>query len=349
MSSLPERILSIEERTGLLLAVEPADAQQCVARFSADWAYGKEAELAYRYRPAPHISGLRNELEQIYLSVERGEAKALSSFGETERHLLLDRILELDLECQLVAYRGRAEFRRLALERYHYTSTELSQAETMAKAWLKLRYQRSSEPLVDLYSFAREHELCQSHGIEVASRRMLATAGIARDTLFVQSGLRVPRLSAERILVHEVLGHLLPRQAARTQSIIFRTGVRGALDDEEGRAVLLEEQHRLLTDARKRELAVRFIAAQCCRAGQDAVDVANTLVALGVEREELVPVIGRVFRGGGLGRELVYLASFGRVQSALAGNPALKDWLSAGRLSVAAAQRLSKLRKSPPR
>jgi hypothetical protein len=51
-----------------------------------------------------------------------------------------------------------------------------------------------------------------------------------------------------------------------------------------------------------------------------------------------------VQRGGGLGREVVYLPALLRVEQAFEREPELDDWLAAGRLSLAAARVLRRVR-----
>jgi hypothetical protein len=60
----------------------------------------------------------------------------------------------------------------------------------------------------------------------------------------------------------------------------------------------------------------------------------------GAEADACIELACRVHRGGGLGRELVYLAGYLRVAEALARAPRLERLLAGGRVSLGAASEL---------
>jgi hypothetical protein len=135
----------------------------------------------------------------------------------------------------------------------------------------------------------------------------------------------------------------LPRLDARNAALgLFRVGSREGADDEEGRALVLEERHGLLGHRRQVELGLRHLAALSVFEGADCVQTVCLLLEYGLELPRALGVASRVHRGGGLGREVMYLSAFQRVGRALDGEPELDDWLSSGRLSVAAARTLAR-------
>jgi hypothetical protein len=72
----------------------------------------------------------------------------------------------------------------------------------------------------------------------------------------------------------------------------------------------------------------------------DFVETARVLLQLGASLRDALRITARVYRGGGLGREIVYLPAFLRVDAALAKAPHLDAVFGAGRVSVATAELL---------
>jgi len=98
------------------------------------------------------------------------------------------------------------------------------------------------------------------------SRDMACAAATGEGCIVVRTGVSHTASAGRRIALHEVYAHALPRARAVRESIgLFAVGTAGASDDEEGRAVLIEERHELLDDARRRELGARHIAATAAR------------------------------------------------------------------------------------
>jgi hypothetical protein len=132
-----------------------------------------------------------------------------------------------------------------------------------------------------------------------------------------------------------VLGHALPRHRASTETIgLFAAGPARGSEDEEGRAVLLEQRHGLLDPSRRRELALRHLMATAVRRGADFTETVRTGLERGANAEEAVPVAARIHRGAGLAREIAYLPAFLRVRQAFATDPSVERYLERGRIGV---------------
>jgi hypothetical protein len=69
----------------------------------------------------------------------------------------------------------------------------------------------------------------------------------------------------------------------------------------------------------------------------DFVDTARLLLDRGADLDDALRIAARVHRGGGLGREAVYLPALLRVEAALAADAGLDRVLAAGRIAVDAA------------
>jgi hypothetical protein len=147
------------------------------------------------------------------------------------------------------------------------------------------------------------------------------------------------RNTVTRIVLHEIEGHVRPRVLAQREELgLFRVGSANSGDDEEGRALLLERGAGVLEGARRRELARRHIAARGARQGAAFEDVVLELLGLGQDITSAVEAACRAYRGGGLGRESVYLVSLARVARAFEAEPELESYFEHGRVSVEAAR-----------
>src|SRR6185436_18238664 len=100
-------------------------------------------------------------------------------------------------------------------------------------------------------------------------------------------------------------------RAARAPLAIFAVGTARGIDDQEGRAIAIEEKAGFLDKARKFELGCRHIAARATLEGANFAEVVAALRARGATLEAALRIAARVQRGsngvGGLAREVVYL------------------------------------------
>jgi hypothetical protein len=180
-------------------------------------------------------------------------------------------------------------------------------------------------------------------------RGLHALAATGERTVYVAEGRAVSERTAQRVAIHEVMGHVLPRVHAQRAHPIFTLGTARGNDDQEGLALVHEERHGLLDPQRRGELAGRHIAASLMRAGADFVEVVRHLQR-DVSLERALHTSARVFRGSagtfpGLGRESVYIPSFMRVSSCLGKDPHAEELLSRGQVAVRALPALAQLGK----
>ena len=336
-----DRLFSHAERsTALLDRCRPANAVAETERVAALWDQGEPAVPAFRYLPRPDLAPLLTALEAV---VDLGEGKGLW------KALYGARALELFHEASIVDALETPAFAARAAERFPLNRTEYGvRADERAAQWLALQPEAppelvpaddSGDPrslLAVVQALVGELRL----PVRVTTSPDLTSAAATGDGFIViRSGLSHGVDRARRIALHEVFGHALPRVRARAESQgIFASGTAEGADDEEGRALLIEERHGLMDHGRRHELAARHVAATAVRGGADWVETLRTLIAAGVEARRAVQVAARVHRGGGLAREIVYLPAFYRVSAAFEAEPSLERWLERGRVSVAAAR-----------
>lgn len=355
LAQVEERLISLETEIGLLSRFNPRAFEQEARRLISAGREGNEPPPAFDYVGFLGEDESRKELEEIRVE--------LVSWGpQPVAELLLERLNELELELELVRARGTSDVSSLSSRRFAYSEEERGQAQACAEHWLSETRSPSREdeegPEEERLSLAFAlacHPWVLRLGCEVREADIPSVAAITSDGLVVQRGYRATRRELWRICVHELGAHFEPRFRARCADPPFRIGTAGCSEDEEGRAVLLEERAGFLDDARKRELAARHWAAAAALQGREWRSVAHELAAQGCSWEQAVRVSLRAFRGGelrsgvlrgGLGREVIYLASYLRVKQSLSERPELEAWMERGRISIAGAARLSQSSKS---
>jgi hypothetical protein len=334
-----------ENRVALLGRCRPVDGRATLDAWWAAHRRGQHRALEWRYRPSPDFGPLRRALQRARTELlEQGPLGALYAA----------RAEELDLEARLAERIGETSFHELARQRHaEGTSPEWQEARRLSTAWAALPPPADAlaEPAMLHASDDRHSQdsLWSALTREIGRRRLplrleivpdLASRAACGDgVIFIGAGQRLSAREARRIALHELLGHALPRLAARSHDLgLLRVGSARANDDEEGRALHIEAAHGLLDVARRRELGLRHTAAVAVAGGAEVEDCIAQLGQFGCDAEEAVAIYARVARGGGLCRELEYLPAWLRFAMAGAAEPSVAAWLARGRLSLSAAR-----------
>lgn len=338
-----ERLLAGAERvTSLLERCRPTNAAAETERVAAAWEAGQFATPVFCYAPRPDLAPALRALEAVVSALQD---------GDPWEFLYRARACELLHEARIVEAIGSDAFLARAAERFPVdVSPDGRLADSIADAWASLSPESVGLRIVS-DDPADPRSLVNQIGALAGALRLpirlsgspdMACAAATGDGLIVvRTGVSHTVDAARRIALHEIYAHALPRARAKAESIgLFAVGTAGSADDEEGRALLIEERHGLLDDARRRELAVRHIAARAVRRAADFVETVRHLRERGVPAREGVFVAARAYRGGGLARELVYLPALFRVRAAFTSDPGLEAWCERGRVSVAAARAL---------
>ncbi len=293
-------------------------------------------------------------------------AALAEAFGEEDAlgSLYAERARELELEVALVVARGERRFAELALLRHPHRAELTDRADAVARSWIDdtgpedagaedeapgdLVISDDARDPRSLVSRLREEIARARLPFRVSVSADLAPlAATGEEVVHVSGGRRLTRADVERTVLHEIEGHARPRVLARRQTArIFALGSARGTDDQEGRALLLEERHHHLTRARRRGLARRHLACIAMRAGADFVTVVRALTRdHGATAREAIVIGERVFRGSdgtfpGLGRERSYLECYLDARDTFARDPELEAIVARGQLSFAAAAAL---------
>lgn len=341
-----DRLLAAaERRIALLSRCQPLDAERERARLLERHARGQALDPSYRYAPPPSLAELRQALTSA--------ADRLTAGGPLEL-LYAERCQELALEAELAEQVGTRAFRGLSRRRYPAPSARAgARAEALARAWVRAttpvherRVDSADERDPDSLLCVLQRSIGQlrlAYRVQL-EHRLASVAATGDGVVYVRPGVALTVRAAQRIGVHELVGHALPRARAVAEPIgLLRVGSARADEDEEGRALVLEARGGFLDDERRRALGLRHLCASWLAGGSDWTECVRGLVAHGCAPAEAIALCERADRGGGLCRELIYLPAYERLSRTLEQEPELERWLSRGRLSASAARTIAAL------
>jgi hypothetical protein len=334
-----------EAAIALLDRVRPLNLLAEQARLTRACEAGRQLAPAFEYAPRVALGQLRGRLTEV--------AAALDA-SDVEQRLLAERALELENEAALSEHVADASFAALAARRFPLPE-QPGLVQSHAQSFLNVAAHeisaRAAEPL-HVSDDTRDPDSLWSQISRLLSREnwsvriecvagLVSLAAVAEGVVRIRPGARLTAVAARRIALHELEGHLRPRAAGQRLGGAFLAGTARSSEDEEGRAILLEERAGLLDAERRRELGRRYLAAASVREGADFWQSVTLLGRAGASIGAAVELACRVHRGGGLGRELIYLSGYLRVATGLAARPGLERLLQHGRISLHAAEALS--------
>jgi uncharacterized protein (TIGR02421 family) len=132
---------------------------------------------------------------------------------------------------------------------------------------------------------------------------------VSRGTLNINKHFRISRERAFPLLQHEVGTHVVTYFNGKAQPLkLFYIGVPGYEELQEGLAVLAEYLTGVLKPNRMRTIAARVIAVSYMVEGNNFVDTFFLLTdKYSFSHKAAFSIVTRVFRGGGLTKDAVYL------------------------------------------
>lgn len=332
-----------ESEIALLDRVRPLNWSAEQARLTRAFEQGDTPPPAFEHAPRAALGGLRRKLTSLAATLEA---------GAVEEQLLAGRARELELEAALVEHVAEPDFARLAAQRF--PSPDAPAAVEQSARELLATSPEAAPPDAEALHVTDDLEDPLSLASQVAARlrrglgevRVLPVAGlvslaaVADGVVRVRAGAKLSANVGRRIALHEVEGHVRPRVRGQELGGVFVAGAERGSEDEEGRAIWLEERAGLLGPARRRELGRRYLAAESVRQGAAFWETVRLVEELGATPAEAVELASRVHRGGGLGRESIYLTGFRRVNAAFQATPELERVMQGGRVALEAASAL---------
>lgn len=319
----------------MLTYASPCNAIEEQERLLRCWSCGEYDSPRWAY---PALN--RKSLDESMLSLKQAESflsKNLAYFGMWGE-LYYNKIAEIFSEIEVLRSIGCRSMKWARQHRFanYINLIGYDEPDQLAAQWIQcpspedaLKQIPTDDPshpfsLLSRMRAALEHERIKMS--IVISPRVGSLAATGNDVIVIAANQKTTAIEIERIVLHEIHGHVLPR--TRSQNCVpalLHIGSAWANEDEEGRALMLEKQAGLLHSKRKRSLAARHIAACMNEKGVSYVDVATHLYRTHeFSLHDSLAIASRVFRGGfrqgrdvfsGLAREQIYLPALLRIQS----------------------------------
>lgn len=360
MAPLPPGAALVDQRLSelagdfdFLLCVTPVNLEQAWTEFRAS---GYRQEPGFVYRPLPdNLAGRRQALQDLPL--DGVEDPVLCE-------LLSEKRDELERRTELVALRGSPKFRLGALRHYGAVDEELrGLVEELRRHTEKCARTPANEKCLDAHDLAqcvrkelqRYREEYPGFPVTVEIRDDI-TAGmmVSRDRLLISRTVRFRESRVYALLQHEVGTHLVTYYNGACQPLKqLRFGLAGYEALQEGLATLAEFVAGGLEPKRMRKLAARVAAVVSMSGG---ASFAETFALMrdgwSFSTRESFHITIRVYRGGGLTKDAIYLKGLRNLLQHLAASPDLEPLL-VGKVALGHLPLLNDLRQrgliGPPR
>ena len=308
---IDDAIAKIEDSFDFLLQVSPVNSKEAWKEFEAS---DFKETPAFYYRPRPFDPSLvKRELFKI--PIEEIEDPVLSEIFVQKRD-------EIDRKLTMLNDRGTSNFLHGSIQIYGDIDRELLEtSKDILSAISKLQPKESVKEMVDAVAFARVakdeisyyKQIYPSVDAKVEIRDDIASgAMVSGGNFLIYRWSDFPKDRVEALIHHEIGTHVLTYFNGFSQPFKqLHTGLRGYDEMQEGIAVLSEYLCGGLSINRIKILAGRVIAVHAMIHGATFVDTFNLLKEeYGFLPKTAFTVTTRVFRGGGLTKDAVYLRGF---------------------------------------
>jgi uncharacterized protein (TIGR02421 family) len=163
--------------------------------------------------------------------------------------------------------------------------------------------------------FAAYREVDPEFSAGVSVNRKVAGMMVSRGKLIINHEMTFPLNRVDALVQHEIGTHLVTWHNGVAQPFRqLESGLAGYEELQEGLAVLSEYMVGGLSRDRIRQLAGRVVAVKCIIDGATFVETFRTLVgSYGFQQRPAYTITMRVFRGGGLTKDAVYLRGLQQV------------------------------------
>ncbi len=290
-----------------LLSVSPINVREAMERFFAS---GAEKAPKFRYRPLtvdPDVA--KRHLYAVELSILEDPL--------LER-LLSEKRQEVDHLLTMLGTRNTPAFKAASLLHYGTAGSRLlKDARTILARTPPARsggerigareVAGAARTLVDKY---RTIDATFDPAIEI--RDDVGSLLVSGGKLMVPANISMLRSRLDALLSHEISVHLLTYYNGAAQGLtVFRTGLANYEGLQEGLGVFAEWAVGGLSPARMRLLAGRVVAVDAMLDGAGFVEVYRLLADdHGLAKRSAFDVTARVFRSGGLAKDMIYLKGF---------------------------------------
>ena len=304
--SVDRQLAEIDNQFDFLLQITPINTNPAWAEFKRK-RFERMPTLYYRPLPADPAL-LKRKLYQI--PMERVEDPTLSLLFRQKR-------LELDRQLTMLSDRGSRKFLYGSLQLFGGVSASLKRLAEQILATISPGSREGRGSKLNAATFAKRaqaeidyyREMYPALTSTVKIRDDTVGLMVSRGHLLVGREVDISTSRVEALLQHEIGTHVLTYFNGRAQPFQqLYLGLAGYEELQEGLAVLAEYLVGGLSRPRLRLLAGRVIAAHCLIEGASFVDTYRELTrAYGFKRYVAFTITVRIYRGGGLTKDAVYL------------------------------------------
>ena len=348
-----QQLCEVSESFDFLLQVTPTNSEITWQEFRRS-----DARVApvLQYRPLPfHPRLLKRDLFNI--EIERIEDPTLA-------HLCWEKQNQID--CQITALQNLDTERFILTSKRYYgepddalvgLATEIlgryPEPDRVSDTGKKIRVKeiaRMAREEIDYY----HKRMSEFNGVVEVNDSIASGIMVSHDRLMLSSSLSLPKGRIKPLFHHEIGTHLLTYFNGRCQP--FRqlyAGMSGYEELQEGLAVLSEHLTGGLTVNRLRTLAGRVIAVHRMLSGDSFIETFNTLYQNHhfPERSSFLTTL-RVFRGGGMTKDIIYLRGLRDLLNYLSGGHGIEP-LYVGKIGLQHLPYIQEMRRRgiivPPR
>jgi uncharacterized protein (TIGR02421 family) len=301
------QLAEVSDSFDYLLQVTPVNPQAAFREFERAAFRGRPV---FHYRPVPADPALLKR--KLYaVRIERVEDPTLALLFREKRR-------ELDLQINLLLERDSPRALYSSLQLFGPVEDELlATAQRILQEIPARSREDSAGGTLDAEAFAAEARAELAYyrrkqpdlPNEVRVRDDMVGLMVSRGNLLVGREARIPASRVEALLQHEVGTHVLTYYNGAQQPFQqLHCGLAGYEGLQEGLAVLAEYLVGGLSRPRLRLLAARVVAVRSLIEGARFDDTFHLLSGLhGFNRKTAFTVTMRVYRGGGLTKDAIYL------------------------------------------
>jgi uncharacterized protein (TIGR02421 family) len=291
----------------LLLEVNPINTEAVWSSFRRS---GFEKVPPFRYRPLSTDPVLAKR--KLYsIPLERVEDPTISFLFSQKQE-------ELDRQLTMLSDRGTPRFLLGSLLLYGRVSKELLRsAEEILEQIPSTTRAPGGGGTISAEEFAERARAEVAHyrriwdGVDATIEvipGMSSGLMVSQDRLLVPSRSRIPANRVDALIQHEIGTHLVTYFNGKAQRFTqLRSGFAGYEELQEGLGVLAEYLAGGMTPARLRTLAARVVGADAAANGATFVDVFRLLCRYGFARLQAFNIAIRIYRGGGLVKDCIYI------------------------------------------
>ena len=305
---IDKKLADISQSFDFLLQVTPVNTEKAWRVFKRS---NFEKVPTFYYRPQPIDPALvKRELYKI--PIERVEDATLGFLFQEKRK-------EIDRQLGLLQDRGKPEFYYGALQLYGVVADQLADtaSEIMNRFSDYSKKIDGSKKVLKAEKFAQRardeieyyRQMYPEMASEVHIRDDIVGLLVSQGNLLIARDIIIPEARVEAMLSHEVGTHVLTYYNGKAQPFQqLYCGFAGYDELQEGLAVLSEYFVGQLSPQRLRLLAGRVLAAHKMQFGATFLEVFHELnSAYGFEQKTAFIITTRIFRGGGLIKDAIYL------------------------------------------